>query len=250
MVNSRRRPSARSARRAPRAGVTAFLIGGMLGTFIGWRPVFGIIDRRRGDRVLSELQADAGSGPAGGQDRPRRRGARRRLHHPHQPRLQQPEPLGARRGAPRSAVRPLRLLAGAGHDRRRHRAAPGLHHLDPAAAGSRQDPAARPAGHHLQSGAGGGDLHVLGRLARGDAELLRASLYPDRPGPHADRNGDRDAALQPDRILHGDAGGQVVQDAHAAPDRPARLRALHGGAALARLRGAQRLERRLRSCSG
>ncbi len=30
-----------SARAA--AGVTAFLIGGMLGTFIGWRPVFGIL---------------------------------------------------------------------------------------------------------------------------------------------------------------------------------------------------------------
>ena len=25
------------------AGVAAFLIGGMLGTFIGWRPVFGIL---------------------------------------------------------------------------------------------------------------------------------------------------------------------------------------------------------------
>ena len=30
-----------SARAA--AGVAAFLIGGMLGTFIGWRPVFGIL---------------------------------------------------------------------------------------------------------------------------------------------------------------------------------------------------------------
>jgi predicted MFS family arabinose efflux permease len=30
-----------SARAA--AGVTAFLIGGLLGTFIGWRPVFGLL---------------------------------------------------------------------------------------------------------------------------------------------------------------------------------------------------------------
>src|SRR5512147_847475 len=36
-----------------------------------------------------------------------------------------------------------------------------------------QNAAPRPARHHLQSGAGGGDLHVLGRPARGDAELLR-----------------------------------------------------------------------------
>ena len=28
------------------AGVLAFLIGGMLGTFIGWRPVFGILIAR------------------------------------------------------------------------------------------------------------------------------------------------------------------------------------------------------------
>ena len=38
---NRPRPWARSARAG--AGVAAFLIGGVLGTFIGWRPAFGIL---------------------------------------------------------------------------------------------------------------------------------------------------------------------------------------------------------------
>ena len=40
---SRRRRLARSARRAPARASAAFLIGGILGTFIGWRPAFGIL---------------------------------------------------------------------------------------------------------------------------------------------------------------------------------------------------------------
>ncbi|WP_270937149.1 MFS transporter [Falsiroseomonas oryzae] len=52
------------------AGVLAFLIGGMLGTFIGWRPVFGILIgvsalvfflsfRLKADRVRPEVKIDA-----------------------------------------------------------------------------------------------------------------------------------------------------------------------------------------------
>lgn len=42
------------------AGVLAFLIGGILGTFIGWRPVFGIPDRGQRARLPPQLQAEAG----------------------------------------------------------------------------------------------------------------------------------------------------------------------------------------------
>ena len=171
-------------------------------------------DRGLGDRVLPELPAEAGRRPEGCGDRPRGRGAGRGRHHPDQLRLQQPQPLGPRRGAARRTLRPLRPVARAGDDRDRHRAAAGLHRLDPAAAGGRQDPAARPPGHHVGPGTRGGVRAVRRRRARGDAQLLGAALHPDHPGPHADRDRHRDAALQPHGVLHGDAGRAALrQDA-------------------------------------
>ena len=51
-----------SARAA--AGVAAFLIGGLLGTFIGWRPVFGLLIVVSAIVFCPELQAEAGRRPA------------------------------------------------------------------------------------------------------------------------------------------------------------------------------------------
>ena len=51
------------------AGVAAFIIGGLLGTFIGWRPVFAILIVLSADRLLPELPAETGRRPAGRADR-------------------------------------------------------------------------------------------------------------------------------------------------------------------------------------
>ena len=154
-----------SARAA--AGVTAFLIGGLLGTFIGWRPVFGLLIVVSAIVFFLSFKLKPDEGRQGRGDRSRGRGAGRGIRHPDQLRLQQPQPLGPRRGAARRTVRPVRPVARAGDDRDRHRAAAGLHRLDPAAAGGGQDPAARPQGHHIGPGIRGGLCDVRRRRARG-----------------------------------------------------------------------------------
>ena len=95
-----------SARAA--AGVLAFVIGGVLGTFIGWRPAFGILIAVSAIVFLLSFRLKPRRGPSGGADRPRRRRSGGVGDHPHQLRLQQSEPLGPRRW--RRANAPFDLL--------------------------------------------------------------------------------------------------------------------------------------------
>jgi MFS family permease len=119
------------------AGVAAFLIGGMLGTFIGWRPVFGILVVLAGIVFFLSFRLKPEEAAARGEDRHRRRAARRDRDHHDRLRLQQPQPLGPRRGAAGRALRRLRHVAGAADDRHRHHPAAGLHRLVPARRGAR-----------------------------------------------------------------------------------------------------------------
>ena len=81
-----------SARAA--AGVLAFVIGGILGTFIGWRPAFGILIAVSAIVFLLSFRLKPDEARPGGEDRPRRRRSGGGGDHPDQLRLQQPEPLG------------------------------------------------------------------------------------------------------------------------------------------------------------
>ena len=167
------------------AGVAAFLIGGMLGTFIGWRPVFGILivlsaivlflsfrlkpdegrPRVRIDIVEIVLAAAAIILISFGFNNLNRWG------------------LGGWRA--RSAVRSVRPLARSGHDRGRHRARPGFLSLDAQTGRGGTNTAARARGHQLARRAGRDLCHVRGRRAGGGAQLRGAALYPDRAGPDA-----------------------------------------------------------------
>ena len=100
-----------SARAA--AGVLAFVIGGVLGTYIGWRPAFGILIVVSAIAFFLSFRLKPDEGPSRGADRYRRRGAGSRRHHPDQLRVQQPESLGPWRCDPRRAVQHLRSVAGA-----------------------------------------------------------------------------------------------------------------------------------------
>src|SRR5690606_32809457 len=70
--------------------------------------------------------------------------------------------------------------------------------------------------------------------------------YPDRAGTLAARHGYRDDAVQPDGVLLGDVDRSFLRETYATADRPLWLRALYGGAAVARFRCPQRLERNAR----
>ncbi len=88
-------------------------------------------------------------------------------------------------GTPAAPFNLLGALARPDHDRRRYRPRPGLLRLDPPARSRWQDPAARPLRHRFPARARRGLRHVRRRRPRGDAELLRAALHPDHPGPLA-----------------------------------------------------------------
>ena len=130
---------------------------------------------------------------------------------------------------------------------RGHRARPGVHDVDAQAPGRWEDAAPCARSDRFAAGAGCGLRDVFRRRAGGHAQFLRAALYPDRAGPFAARHGDRHDAVQPHGVLRGDADRPVLRQADASADRTLRLHPLYARAGVARLRRAQRLERRSRA---
>ncbi len=122
------------------AGVLAFVIGGILGTLDRLAPRLRHPDRGLGHRSPAELPAQAGSGPARGEDRSDRRRSGGRGDHHDQFRLQQSEPLGLGARRTQCAVQHRGRVAGADPDRARHRARSGLPDVDAPATGEGKTP--------------------------------------------------------------------------------------------------------------
>ena len=115
-----------SARAA--AGVLAFVIGGILGTYIGWRPVLNLIAVSA--IVFLELPAQGGRGAPGRQNRCGRRRARRSGDRAHQLRLQQPEWMGAPLATANAPFNLLWPVARSDFNHCRHRAWSGVSDVD------------------------------------------------------------------------------------------------------------------------
>jgi len=115
-----------SARAA--AGVLAFVVGGILGTYIGWRPAFGILIVASAIVFFLSFKLK----PATFR-RPHRRarcGAASRSHHPDQRWFQQSERVGAGARQTERAIQRARPIPGACDDCHRCRARPGVSDVD------------------------------------------------------------------------------------------------------------------------
>ena len=208
-------------------------------------------DRGLGDRVLPELQAEAGRGPAGCRDRPRRRGAGGGSDHPDQLRLQQPQPLGPRRGAARRTLRPPRPVAGTGDDRRS-----ASRSFRPSSPGRRRQQAAGKTPlldlRVITSGQERAAVFALFAVVALEAMLnfsvpLYIQIIQGRTPIETA------IAMLPFNLTVFFTAMLVVRlydQADPAAHRAARLRRLHRGPPVARLGRAQRLERAPSSCSG
>ncbi|WP_246071814.1 MFS transporter [Miniimonas arenae] len=117
------------------SGVTAFFVGGALGTLVGWRPVFGIVVAIAAVVLVLSLRLRSDRGDAAVRIEGRRGAARRLSRRPAHPRVQQPQRLGRRARHAGRAVQRGRGLPRAGPRRRGHRARAGLLRLDPGADG-------------------------------------------------------------------------------------------------------------------
>ncbi|WP_453969468.1 MFS transporter [Bradyrhizobium japonicum] len=222
-----------SARAA--AGVLAFVIGGTLGTFIGWRPAFGILIavsavvfllsfRLKPDEARPEVRIDFvgvilaaaaiilisfgfnnlnrwGLGLAG---------------------PNAPFDLFGVSPAPIMIV--MGIVLGQGFLSWTHRQQ---------AAG--KTPLLALEVIDSPQGAGGGVCDVCCRSAGSDAQFLGSIIHPDRAGAHAAGDNNRHDALQPHRLLRGDADRAILWSVHAEADRTLWLHPLHCGAPLARL---------------
>ena len=224
------------------AGVLAFLIGGVLGTFIGWRPAFGILIgvsalvlllsfRLRPDERRPEVKIDlVGVVFAAaaiilisfGFNNLNRWG------------------LGlATPNAPFNLLglspAPIFIVVGIVLGQcflmwtRKRQADGKTPLLDLQVVDSPQERAAVYA-------------DVFRCRTRGDAQLLSAALHPDRAGPFSARDRHCHDAVQPDGVFYGDVDREILYEAHAKADRPIWLRPVYRGAAVARFCGAQRLE--------
>ena len=187
------------------AGVLAFVIGGILGTFIGWRPAFGILIavsaivfllsfRLKSDPGRPDVKIDlVGVVLAAaaiilisfGFNNLNRWGLG----------LATPNaPFNLLGLSPAPIMIVVGIVLGQAFLMWTHRRQP---RGQDAAAGARSD--------RFAAGAGGGLCDVRRRRAGGGAQFLGAALYPDRAGPLADRDRDRHDAVQPHGVLRRDA---------------------------------------------
>src|SRR5690625_2522954 len=222
------------------SGVSAFLIGGTLGTFVGWRPIFVItlalaivvfalsfsLRSDRGDRSIRiDLVASVLIGAAvvmltlGFNNQ--RLGA------------------GGRRGH-RAAVDP-RAVTGPGAGGARSRARSAVLPVDPPAHAAGQGPAGGPERAGQRPGALGGVRDVHHRRDGGGGELHGADLHPGGPGTHGAGHRAGDDALQPHRLRDRHADRAVLPAVRAPHDRPVPLRPDHARPDLAGRRGQQQL---------
>ncbi|WP_460800652.1 MFS transporter [Microbacterium sp. GXF6406] len=126
------------------SGVSAFLIGGTLGTLVGWRPVFMIV---LGIAVIVFALSFTLRGDRGGfldPDRPCRGAPDRCGDRAADAGIQQPQWLGRAVGDRSRALQRVRPVARAAVHRRRHHAGAGVLPLDATPDGARRGAADRP----------------------------------------------------------------------------------------------------------